>query len=195
MAGNDHLRFELGAAMSGAASPLAAADLLCNACVGLLEVDGASISLALDGMSRGTIGASGDLSRRLDELQFTFGEGPCLDAVNDGRPVLVADLDDPAHTRWPAFTGAVLDAGVGAVFALPVSLSRRRVGALDLFRNERGPMSDDALAGGLLAAELAALPVLDLLTEHRDWDAAGRRRTRGRSWRRSSGSRSTRRPA
>lgn len=166
MLDEDRLRAELGEALSGAGSALAAADRLCQACVGLLDVDGAAISLTLDGASRGTLGASSTLSRRLDAFQFTFGEGPCLEAVRSGGPVLVADLNDPAETRWPAFTGAVLDNGVSAVFALPVALSRRPVGALDLFRSIPGPLTPRAMTGGLLAAELAALPLLDLLAAH-----------------------------
>ena len=62
--------------MSGAESARGAADKLCHACVELLEVDGASVSLTLDGSTQGTFGSSGDMSRQLDELQFTFGEGP-----------------------------------------------------------------------------------------------------------------------
>ena len=165
MEGHERLRAELGDAVRGAGSAQMVADRLCEACVDLLDVDGASISLTLGGMNRGTFGASGALSRQLDELQFTFGQGPCLDAVHGGVPVLVADLNDPAEIRWPAFTDAVLQAGVSAVFALPVSLAASRVGALDLFRRRRGRLDDQALAGGLLAAELAALPLLDLLAE------------------------------
>ena len=55
-----------------------AADRLCEACVGLLEVDAAALSLILDGANTGTLGASGAPARLYDELQFTFGEGPCL---------------------------------------------------------------------------------------------------------------------
>ena len=168
MVSDAQLRAELGAAISGAGTALAVADRLCQACVGLLGVDGASISVTLDGTNRGTFGSSGDLSRRLDALQFTFGEGPCLDAARHGGPVLVADLDDAAETRWPAFTQAVLEAGVSAVFALPVSLSTQRVGALDLYRGRAGALSEQALTGGLLAAELAALPLLDMLAAHRE---------------------------
>lgn len=172
---DERLRRELGAAVNGAGNAQVAADRLCEACLGLLDVDGASISLTLDGTNRGTFGASSALGRQLDELQFTLGEGPCVDAVHEGMPVLVADLDDPAETRWPAFADAVLQAGVSAVFALPVSLLTARVGALDLFRHRRGRLSDHALAGGLLAAELAALPLLDLLAGHDGGTAVGSR--------------------
>jgi len=162
----ERLHAELDAAVSGADSAVGAVDRLCSACVELLEVDEASLSLTLDGTNRGTLGASTALGRRIDALQFTAGEGPCLDAVASGRPVLVADLEDPVELRWPGFTRGALDAGVRAVFALPVSLSRQRVGALDLYRARSGALTTQALAGGLLAAELAALPLLDVISEH-----------------------------
>ena len=158
--------------MSGAEDALAAADLLCSACVEFLEVDGASVSLTHGGSTQGTFGSSGEMSRRLDELQFTFGEGPCLDAVRHGSPVLVADLDDPAENRWPAFSRELLRSGVNAVFALPVTIASQQIGALDLFRRRRGSLSRTALTGGLLAAELAALPLLDLMASDLDWEVA-----------------------
>ena len=165
----DALRTELATAMSGAGSALAAADRLCQACVDLLQVDGASVSVADHSTTRGTFGSSSELSRRMDEYQYTFGEGPCLDAVRDRAPVLVADLSAPSpHRRWPAFTSAVLESGVHAVFALPVTLAASPVGALELFKRRTGPLSDAALKGGLLAAELAALPLLDVMNAHTD---------------------------
>lgn len=173
MYGYDRLRADLGEALADADSALAAANRLCEVCVELLEVDGASISLVHAGASHGTFGASGDLSRQLDEYQFTFGEGPCIDAVRHGGPVLAPDLSDPAEQRWPAFRGAVLDLGVSAVFALPVAIASASVGALDLYRNRSGSLSPDTLTGGLLAAELSALPLLDLMTSDVDWESAG----------------------
>lgn len=170
---DENVRAALSAAVTGSRPGLSAADRLCQACVELLTVDGAAISLIHQGTSRGTFGSSGPLSRRLDELQFTFGEGPCLDSVRTARPVLVADLGDPAEERWPAFAGALLEAGVRAVYALPVAVASASVGVLDLFRNTAGPLAGDDLAGGLLAAELAALPLLDLMAGDHDWTGLG----------------------
>ena len=59
----------------------AAADRLCQACVDLLSVDAAAISLVFDGVNTGTLGASSEKARQYDELQFTVGEGPCLESV------------------------------------------------------------------------------------------------------------------
>jgi GAF domain len=173
VAARERLKAELGAALAGAGGALSAADRLCRACVTLLEVDGAAVSLMHEGSSQGTFGSSGELSRRLDEFQFTFGEGPCVDAVRSGRPVLVGDLQAPEAERWPAFGRAVLDAGVRAVYALPVTISHAPIGALDLFSIRPGSMTAEGLDGGLWAAELAALPLLDLMTSDLDWVAAG----------------------
>jgi ANTAR domain len=161
----ERLRADLGAAIRGPGGALAAADRLCRACVDLLAVDGAAVSITHSGATQGTFGSSGALSRRLDEFQFTFGEGPCLDAVSSGLPVLVGDVGDAREERWPAFSRAALGSGVRAVFALPVALARSPIGALDLFRNDAGPLTEAGLEGGLWAAELAALPLLELMTE------------------------------
>ena len=166
------LREALGSAVTGASTPLAAADRLCEACVQLLDVDGASISLIDGGTMQGTFGSSGQLSRALDELQFTYGQGPCLEAVEQRRPVLVPDLNAPGEDRWPALTQAVLGHGIRAVFALPVTVASTPIGALDLYRRSSGPLDGAAMTGGVWAATLAALPLLDLMTSDTDWQRA-----------------------
>ena len=166
------VRALLGAAVVGVDPGIDTANRLCTACVDLLDVDGAAISLVADGRTQGTFGASSDLSRRLDEYQFTYGEGPCLDASRDRRAVLVPDLEAAGASRWPGFTDAVLADGVRAVFALPIMVTTVCVGALDLFRAAPGALSDTHLAGGVLAAELAALPLLDLAGDVRGRDTA-----------------------
>jgi ANTAR domain/GAF domain len=142
---------------------VAAADRLCEACVMLFGIDAAAISLVFDGANSGTLGSSGARARKFDELQFTLGEGPCLDSVASRTPVLVVDLADPADTRWPLYGPAMLDLQVRAVFAMPLLLAGEYVGALDLFRIKPGHLGDDQLAGAITAAELAGVPLLDVL--------------------------------
>src|SRR6476646_8210649 len=79
-----------------------------EACVVLFGVDAAAISLVFDGTNVGTLGASGVSARVYDELQFTLGEGPCLDSVAHRAPVVVVDLADPDVVRWPAYGPAML---------------------------------------------------------------------------------------
>lgn len=148
----------------------AAADRLCTACVALLDVEAAAMSLMYDSAANEKLGASGWLGTTCDEAQFTTGEGPCRDALANGAPVLVADLADPHGQRWPAFGPALLALDIHAVFAVPIALDGQYVGALTLFRKAPGMLHPDHVAGAMCAAELAELPLLDLVRA--DLDAA-----------------------
>jgi hypothetical protein len=141
-----------------------AADRLCEACVVLLDIDAAAISLVFDGANSGTLGSSGEPARIYDELQFTVGEGPCVEAVIQRIPILVLDLAEPAETRWPAYRAAMLAHRIRGVYAIPVAVAGESIGALDLFRTQQSPLPDEQLAGALAAAEFASLPILDLLS-------------------------------
>jgi hypothetical protein len=140
-----------------------AADRLCEACVLLFDIDAAAISLVFDGASSGTLGSSSDPARTYDELQFTLGEGPCLDSVSHHAPVLVADLADPRERRWPIYGPAMLSHQIRGVFAMPVVVAGEYVGALDFFRIQPGLLKGEHFAGAVVAAELAGVPMLDLL--------------------------------
>lgn len=144
---------------------LAAADRLCLACVELFDVDAAAISAVHDGTNMGTVGVSGVSARRYDELQFTYGEGPCLDAVGQRAPVMAADLLDSDEVRWPAFRPALLAHAIRSVYAAPVVLAGEYVGALDLFRALPGEWPDVTSDGALVAAQLATVPFMDLLAK------------------------------
>jgi hypothetical protein len=52
----------------------------------LFDIDAAAISLVVDGANSGTLGTSGAQARTYDELQFTLGEGPCLESVARAHP-------------------------------------------------------------------------------------------------------------
>jgi len=130
----------------------------------LFDVDAAAISLIFEGAASGTLGSSGGSARVYDELQFTFGEGPCLDCVAIGSPVLVTDLASSSEIRWPAYGPAMLGHQIRGIFAIPVVLAGAYVGALDLFRTHPGGLAADHLAGAFVAAELAGIPLLDLIS-------------------------------
>ena len=152
--------------LSAAVGPLrgaAAADRLCEACLELLDIDAAAISLIFDGANAGTLGASSAAARIYDELQFTLGQGPGLDCVAGQAPVLVPDLADLGETRWPAYTLAMLALRIGSVFALPVVLAGEHIAALGLYRDRASTLTAGKLADALTAAELATRPLMNLL--------------------------------
>lgn len=131
----------------------------------MFDVEAAAISVIFDGANTGTLGASSPPARLYDELQFTLGEGPCLDSVAQRAPVLVTDLADQSDVRWPAYAPAMLAHQISSVFAMPVVLAGEYVGALDLYRTRVSTLAAGELAGALVAAELAQMPLLDLLAK------------------------------
>lgn len=140
-----------------------AADRLCETCVALFDIDAAAISLVFDGATNSTLGCSDEHARDYDELQFIVGEGPCLESVTLGVPVLVTDLADRNERRWPLYGPALLQMRIRGVYAIPVVVAGEYVGALDLFRALPGQLPARELAGATIAAELAGIPLLDLL--------------------------------
>jgi len=135
---------------------------LCEVCRRVTGVTGAGIMLMSGDAPAGSACTTGDVSALIEDLQHTLGEGPCVDAHRFGRPVLEADLADPAVPRWPAFTGPAVDAGVGAVFGFPLVVGAVRLGALDLYNEAPGPLTGGQHADALAMARIAAEAVLAL---------------------------------
>ena len=137
----------------------------------MLNISGAGISVVTTAGNRGVVCATDDVSSRIEDLQFTLGEGPCIDAARTGAPVLVPDLstpDDLAVDRWPAFIEGAAAAGVRAVFAFPLRIGAINVGVLDVYRSEPGSLLDGQLRAALLAADAAALSLLHMDTAGED---------------------------
>jgi GAF domain-containing protein len=110
---------------------------------------------------RGSLGTTNEVSQLIEELQYTLGEGPCVDAYSQDRVVIEPDLADPVTPRWVAFTPPVLRAGVRALLGFPLRIGTVRLGALNLYRDQPGPLSGEQFADALTLASLAAQSVLD----------------------------------
>jgi hypothetical protein len=140
---------------------------LCAGCVREFDITGAGVALIVANQYRGLLGASDDRSRLLEELQFTTGEGPCMDAHHSGRLVVEPRLD--LH-RWPAFSRAAVAAGVSAVFALPLQLGAARFGALDFYRDVSGPLDVNDLDDAWVVADAATGLVSAMQTDQQAGD-------------------------
>jgi hypothetical protein len=133
---------------------------LCEVCAEAVEMTGAGVMLMSGDMPRGSVCSSNEVSVLIEELQYTLGEGPCVDAYLRDRPVLEPHLAGPGVTRWVAFTGPAVAAGVRAVFGFPLQVGAVRLGALNLYRDQPGPLSADQHADALVMAGVAARAVL-----------------------------------
>jgi hypothetical protein len=128
---------------------LAAIDLLptelAKACVQVLDLDGAGLS-AISDRFRVPLGASDDDATAAERLQFTVGEGPCMQALRDRTEIRVS-ADDIAR-RWPAFYDElIVQTPYRSIASLPLQITAEIAGAIDLyFRHPTGAFSVDLRA-------------------------------------------------
>jgi hypothetical protein len=85
----------------------------CAACPPILGVTGGGIMLMLGDIPRGSLCTADPVSHLIEDLQYTLGERPCVDACERDVVVAEPDLADPVTRRWPVFTLSVLQAGSG----------------------------------------------------------------------------------
>ncbi|MBB5085122.1 GAF and ANTAR domain-containing protein [Nonomuraea endophytica] len=138
--------------------------------LGALPPARCAAALALDGLTISLINHSGlelvwsdpadTPGIALDDLQYTLGEGPTLDAAHTGRPTIVPDLHAMPETRWPALLPALHDHPVRAVFALPLHLGVIRLGVLTGRRGTPGPLHRAQMTDALALAEAATVILL-----------------------------------
>jgi GAF domain-containing protein len=143
---------------------------LVSECARVLPVTGVGLVLMTKSGPAGTVAVTDRTAVTMEELQFTLGEGPCVEASATGRPVLQPDLARTGPARWPGFCAGALEAGIAAIFALPLRVGGVRLGVLDLYRDRPGELGGDELADALSFADAATSVLLHL---HAQADGAG----------------------
>jgi hypothetical protein len=134
---------------------------VCVACSGAVAAMGVSLSLARGRGLSEPVCTTGPASEELAELQFTLGEGPCVDALSGLAPVLVADLSSASSgARWPLFAPTAAEAGFAAVHALPMRLRQEVIGGLNLFSTAPGILDADTVGLGQALANVATIGIL-----------------------------------
>jgi len=123
---------------------------------------GAALSMSSGGGSHEPVFATDSRSDELEDLQATLGQGPSADVIGGDGPVLEGELTGAgALARWPEFAPAAVARGVAAVFAVPVGVGAARLGALGLYRDWPGPLSQDQADALLLYADAVLMLALD----------------------------------
>lgn len=117
--------------------------------------DEASISVIIGRKRVTSDAASSELPRVVDDLQESFGQGPCLDAAYEQETVRVSDM--ATETRWPLFTAAALEAGAAGMMCFQLYVENDNLGALNLFSRTGGAFDDESEHVGLMFAAHAAI--------------------------------------
>lgn len=81
--------------------------------------------------TNGTVASSSDTAQHMDELQYAFGDGPCLTAAHTQTIVSVPDVD--RDHRWPEYLTAISAHGARSILAVPIPLEVEASSALNLY--------------------------------------------------------------
>lgn len=138
---------------------------LAEACVDVLDVDGAGLSLIE--VLRVPLAASSEEVRRAEQLQVTLGEGPCLTSVATAEPLLAGPA--AMAQEWPVFhLELTRQTSFTSVVALPLALPGKwPFGALDLYLKDEDPdpsLIEDQVSVALssvITSFLTAAPLTD----------------------------------
>lgn len=140
-------------------------DRLVEVCVDVLGATAAGMLLS-DQRALSVVASSSRRTHLVELFQLETGEGPCLDCVRTGEPVLVADLET-AHARWPRFVGAAIDHGFASVHAVPMRLRHETIGALNMFGEQPGAMTAQDVRVAQALADIATAGILQQRTIRR----------------------------
>ena len=83
-----------------------------------------------------TVASSSPAAQAMDEIQYTFGDGPCMTASREQVTVHVEDLE--LDGRWPEYAAAVRGHGFRSILALPFLLEGETQAALNLYSHRPG---------------------------------------------------------
>lgn len=122
-------------------------------CTELLPADGVGV-LLLEEQSLTVATANSEVGDTVEGLEVELQEGPCVECVRIGQPVLVPDLAAAAD-RYPRFVPRALEAGAGAIHALPMTGHGELVGSLNIISLEPTEMSEAQLSTAQMLADVA----------------------------------------
>jgi len=121
-------------------------------------VDIAGVLLVGKGGTHQTLAPTSDLMFKLDELQMTTGEGPCLQAALD--EIVIRTDDFRSEPRFPNYAPKVVELGLLSALSLKLYTADRTAGALNLFGYEPRLWNSEAETIGMVLAAHAASAIL-----------------------------------
>lgn len=121
-------------------------------------VDIAGVLLVGKGGTHQTLAPTSDVMFKLDELQMTTGEGPCLQAALD--EIVIRTDDFRNEPRFPNYAPKVVELGLLSALSLKLYTADRTAGALNLFGYEPRLWNSEAETIGMVLAAHAASAIL-----------------------------------
>lgn len=127
----------------------------------LPSCDAVGVTLVADGAAS-THAATGGLVYEVDHYQYDIDDGPCLQAVRDGRPYEVEDM--AGSERWHRFCQHAAERGIQSSLSLPLLVRGEALGALNLYARRARAFSPADRETALMFAVQAAVALANAQT-------------------------------
>lgn len=100
-----------------------------------------------------TIAGSDEEAILLDGQEQRLGDGPCIEAIESGKPEL---LDSLTGKKWPAFRRELAGTSFESVLGVALDLGNDATAALNFFAADAGVFTDEVSKDAQQFAEVAA---------------------------------------
>lgn len=144
-------------------------------CRDLLPADGVGV-LLLEEQELRVATANSEVGDSVEAMEVELQEGPCVECVRVGHPVLVNDLAAAAD-RYPTFVPRALEAGAGAIHALPLTGRGELVGSLDIISLRPVELTEIQLSTARMLADVAVSYIFAVRLHEETSDLAGQLQT------------------
>ena len=135
-------------------------NMILESAVEALGFEAATVS-ARHGANYATVAATGQRFIPLDDAQYESGQGPCLQAMEAGEPVAVADAS--ADDRWAHFSNTAAHLGIHSTLSIHLPVDAADVAAsLNLYSRRRMELGDAQVRTALPYAEQLAAAILSV---------------------------------
>lgn len=132
---------------------LAIAEVARHSVPGFDQVGISTICRSGEGRTRA---ATGDLVLHLDHMQYSLGEGPCVDTLRESPVVSVPDMKQ--EQRWPRYVPAAVEAGLRSQLAVRLYLDDEgTLGGLNFYSTTSDEIHPEAEPTAELFAAHAAI--------------------------------------
>lgn len=101
-----------------------------------------------------TVATNDPKALEMDQLQYSFGDGPCLTAMRTRTTVHVPDV--VAERRWPEYISAVTVEGIGSILGIPLPQEGGATAVMNLYSPLRNGFTAPDIAGAEAFAEQTA---------------------------------------
>lgn len=99
------------------------------------------ITLQRSREERFTVASSDDEALEMDEIQYAYGEGPCLHAIEIQAEVHIAD--SAQDDRWPEYMERIRAFGIRSMYSVPLRLGGDARAAMNLYAKDASVFDED----------------------------------------------------